>query len=415
VGLLGLCRKFLFSELECEVFAALRDSIDLVREIAGLGTEDFLRLARELEFLGALPRLLGPWCLSGGRAMAAPVAALLGAGGNLTEIVMNSSGVLAFIASLDFLGAWEPLGPGEHLIRVAQAGGLEALRRCKNWSWLRGPADVECLFEHELLFPLLQIPGLRQELRQIHFCDAGLGKALEPFPILFDELVGAWHLARPRPGMSPCVQHILPPSELAAWTSCGRFLDQGLLGAQLEVAGSEETLAFANAAPLQEPVVAGAVADRIKSLANEACSGLPPWSQTSATIVTNANLVRMLWPHRAVGRHALLRLLAAVAIPLALAPLRITILLGRHPIATAVGVLTLTTLALVSRSRPHLATALMVLFASDPRCRDVLSRSRLVDLVAAEVRCAGLTVAAICRVGGLVASDALVGASSALR
>mmetsp|Transcript_22567 Transcript_22567/g.70957 ORF Transcript_22567/g.70957 Transcript_22567/m.70957 type:complete len:431 (+) Transcript_22567:380-1672(+) len=325
VGLLVLCRKYLFTDLEFVVLRHLREDRTVPTQLTALGTEDLRQLARELVFHDVLKVLLGPWCLAGGSAMAAPLAVLLRTGGSLARGVLASRGALALLASQDFLDG-EALA-GEPLALLAEAGALEAL------------------------LPIMQIPGVKQEFRHPRFRDASLVDVLEPFPMLFDDLLKAWFKPSEPVDLqehAPVSAPQLSPSELASWASCERFRSwkiemttsvywgqlpavhapstprrHGFLDAQLEAAGTAELVDFARQAPLEDPSVARAVRTQLGSLPLAAYQSLPDWPALVTSVLSDRALLRRIWAHRALGPQLLARLVAAASLPALLGPLRI--------------------------------------------------------------------------------------------
>jgi len=286
--------------------------------------------------------LLGPWCLAGGRAMAAPLAVLLRAGGSLAQAVLASRGALALLASEAFLGAsGEALAPGEPLALLADAGALEVIYSCTAWGWLQGPSDLKRLLGDEVLMPLIQIPGVKQELRHPRFRDAMLADALEPFPVLFDDLLKAWFKAPepvdpPEPPAMP--EQKMPPSELASWASCERFRRHGYLHAHLAAASPMDLMEFARQAALEDPSVADAVKMQLGKLSWAAYRSLPDWPTLVATVLSDHSFLRRLWMCQVIGPRLLARLVTAVSFPAILGPFRIfAALQGWHSRGSARG------------------------------------------------------------------------------
>ncbi|CAK0863425.1 unnamed protein product [Prorocentrum cordatum] len=313
VNLLSFVRQYLFDDLEGDVLRRLQSDLRLVEQLASLCEGELLDLLSELALQEVLPALLGPWCEAGGRAVARPVAAMLRTGGRLSRAVCSCKEALAFVSTPHFLDAGEEVLGGA-LASLADAGHLDALAGCKHWGWLRGPADVMRMLDDEALFPLTQLKAVRAELQHARFRDWRLAGALEPFPQLLDHLLGAWF----PPGRSPAA----PPAELAAWAAHPRFLRRGLLHTQLAVASARHVGAFARAAPLGDPAVAGAVRARLAELVEGAWRERRQWSEAISPLLVDARLLRRLVSAEVLSLRALLRALAAAVVPGALWPLR---------------------------------------------------------------------------------------------
>mmetsp|Transcript_77682 Transcript_77682/g.154134 ORF Transcript_77682/g.154134 Transcript_77682/m.154134 type:complete len:571 (-) Transcript_77682:235-1947(-) len=260
---IALSEKYLFTGLTIAVLQHLLNEPSIPEQLANLAPEAQLLLAWTLQDLGQLRHLIGPWCIVGGRIMAEPALLLLEAGGALAETVLTSRAARTFLASREFLEVDEQsstsLGIGSRAARLAAAGCLEVLHDCRDWCWLRHPADVRVLLETEELMPLLQFQKLRQELQHPRFCDVELMDALEPFPVLFDHLLNAWFKN---------VTNIrqLPHAKLSAWASCARFRKLGFLESCMKEANLEAVMDFVLSAPLHEPDVARLVQSRLNVL-----------------------------------------------------------------------------------------------------------------------------------------------------
>ncbi|CAJ1414816.1 unnamed protein product [Effrenium voratum] len=202
--LLALYRKYLMVELERSLMSRLREG-EWVPALASMDQEDFLGVAEALERLQALEPLLGCWCLARKDLMARPLELLLRHG--FAQSVARSPGALAYIASGQFLSRAEASFP---LLLLAERPFLEALLRCQRWE-LTEPQVLQLLGE-DALMPLTQLPSLKSALRQRRF-SAEVGRALEPFPRLLEDLLDAWF------GDDAEVR----PEDLAAWARCARF------------------------------------------------------------------------------------------------------------------------------------------------------------------------------------------------
>eukprot|EP00933_Yihiella_yeosuensis_P052441 TRINITY_DN50516_c0_g1_i1.p1 TRINITY_DN50516_c0_g1~~TRINITY_DN50516_c0_g1_i1.p1 ORF type:complete len:575 (-),score=100.75 TRINITY_DN50516_c0_g1_i1:381-2006(-) len=373
VRLLALCKKYLIDESEHDILRRLRESSCVPLQLAALSKAEIRELARELEFLGILQHLLGPWCLGHGSAMAKPIEVLLEAGGSLADAVLNSKGASVYIATGDFLEHRVSQGNSvlQPLLYLAEAGGLELLKRCLKWNWLQGPEQLEEVLEEEMLMPLTQLPALRKELRLQRFRAPKLVSALEPFPQLCEELLNYWfevpraEAEQRHPDVEVDIVEKLQPlsdraeslpvtppggllstTELVAWAECRRFRRrEELLEAHVAVAKPQALMTFLHTAPLKEIEVIAVVQKRIKLMASEAwkrsvwlrSKAISRCEDTNSVILllSNAPLLKHLWYHKAVQLRTLYQALFAILLPVPLLPFRSTWIfwkmLWQHP------------------------------------------------------------------------------------
>ncbi|CAE8672123.1 unnamed protein product, partial [Polarella glacialis] len=243
-----------------------------------------------------------------------------------------SAGATSFIATGDFLAAikrnaGEVADVGRPLMNIAEAGRLELLTRCSRWDWLSGPEDVEQLLSEEALMPLTQLPALRKELRDHRFRSPALAGTLEPFPMLFEDLLDAWL------GRVPVTQ--VPPAELAQWARCRRFRRRPeLLEAHLAAAGPEGLATFSREAPLAEHEVLAALRPRFQTLLAVSWQRLVGWDPASekhrgrraaALFLSDHYLLRRLWNHGVLGPRQLIHALLSALLPTTLLPLRVVL------------------------------------------------------------------------------------------
>lgn len=309
VHVLGVCHRYLFEALEQDILSALCNRVALREDFIALDSETRLAVARELALIGALPRLLGSWCMKGGRRMVAPLVTLLDSEGFFRNAALSSAGVAVFLVSDDFLGAWHEVPRhGGPIGVLAAIGALDELRNCRTWSWLRGPADLELLLGDEALFPALQLPGLRRALRHPRFRDASLAKSLASHPEIFDDLVNAWFDA---PWSTGAIQDAalvgleaepVKPAELALWAASERFCRQGLLWRQLAEARLQELAEFARQCPVHGAVVSVAEVLRARlRYAYTLAAGSWSFSKTRQKVVSRLRvrdaifLAHLLW------------------------------------------------------------------------------------------------------------------------
>jgi len=321
VNTLALSEKYLFTGLTTAVLQHLLNEPSVPEQLADLAPETQLLLSWTLQDLGQLHSLIGSWCMVGRRTMAEPTLLLLEAGGALAETVLASKGARALLISPEFLEADEEssssLGVESRAARLAAAGCLEVLHDCREWCWLRRPADLRVLLENEELMPLLQFQSLRQELRHPRFCDVELMNALEPFPVLFEHLLNAWF--KNTTSIRP-----LMPAELSAWASCVRFRKLGFLETRVKEANLEPVMEFVRSAPLQEPDVARLVQSRLNVLVWAGFCDPSRWTVFITTLWRGGMAVmRRLVEARVLDLDLSMRLLATALLPAPVVLLRV--------------------------------------------------------------------------------------------
>jgi len=306
VRFIAFCKKYLLHSLERASLEALREENNILCQLVRLIPHDFVQLSRELLCLNELSPLLGPWCVICGSSISAHVAALL-YDDVLARAVLASRGAAEFVCSETFLSSVDVLKPDGLLGRIVAIDGLEMFAKCRSWSWVRGPADLEFMLSEDDFLPLLQLSSLREELRQTRFRDASLESILSPFPMLFDDLLESWFK---RDDLSA---GNLSPTDLAKWADCKKFCRRGFLQAQIEKAipKAKDVVDFAKHAPLNLADVAMILRSRVASIAREAWTGFCRQAPDADSLLTDPELLRRLCINGAIGWKELLLLALA--------------------------------------------------------------------------------------------------------